>query len=129
MLPAPLIHMPDPIEWAAFKARRNIEVNYSALTSWTGKNRALTLEDLQTGVDVFTQNHYIKIAAAIDEDLRRNDADVTIPSNDRDLKRKTITEFAHGLITMFEADNPKFKKFQFIEAAFGPSNALRATKE
>ena len=113
MLPAPLIHVPDPIEWAAFKARLNIEA----------------LEHLQTGMDVFTQNHYIKIAAAIDEDLRRNDADVTIPSNDRDLKRKTIAEFAHGLITMFEADNPKFKKFQFIEAAFGPSNALRATKE
>lgn len=82
-------------------------------------------------VDVFTQQHYEKLAATISEHLVSIEERGKTTAADPDettAARNALTEFAHALIKIFEAENPKFKPFKFIEAAFGKANETRKEK-
>jgi len=73
--------------------------------------------------EVFTQHHYEILAGVIDKRMQH------LVKEGAGSEQKAVTEFVNDLVKTLELDNPKFKKFLFIERAFGPSNALRNPKE
>lgn len=76
---------------------------------------------------MFTQQHYEKLAELISKHLVENEQQWQEPTCGA--RRDVLTGFAHELIAVFEKENPKFKPFKFIEAAFGKANELRKPKE
>lgn len=103
-------------ESSAFLSR-----DYQGIDKDTRIKICVVIEEI---LQMFTQQHYEKLASLIDDQLKQ--ADTAVYSSHA---REVLSGFVYEMIKMLEADNPKFKKMHFIEAAFGPSNAQRATKE
>jgi hypothetical protein len=78
---------------------------------------------------MFSQQHYGKMAELIKEQRVRIEKecvskagygqpdDLHLVAREKEAQHRALSEFQAALIKTFEADNPKFKTFKFIEAA------------
>ena len=72
-----------------------------------------TLDKIRTGVfSVFTQQHYIAVAAIIKAEREKLSDDYPESAH----KHEQINQLQLAFIKKFEADNPKFNKLLFIGA-------------
>ena len=93
-----------------------------------------TADDLiEELLQMFTQQHYEKLAETISNHLveieKSRFSSEQMDAGQHDAANSALTAFAYDLIKIFEKENPKFKPFKFIEAAFGKANDLRKPKE
>lgn len=66
---------------------------------------------------MFTQQHYTKLAELLKQQRAAVEAAPGISPTHKDAQHAVLNDFQLALMNFMEGDNPKFKKFRFIEAA------------